>query len=114
MRTFKFEKEQDNRWYIVLPEWEGDKEELEMVCGADLMLDIIAQGQNSTKLTISENKLKNPTFTLILNREEAGGGWYNLKSKSYEFEVWFCHVTKFVFDGRLPKIIYCKLWNENI
>jgi hypothetical protein len=40
MKTFKFEKEKDNRWYIILPEWTGEKEELEMVCGADSMLDI--------------------------------------------------------------------------
>ncbi|MCB9019286.1 MAG: hypothetical protein H6546_03060 [Chitinophagales bacterium] len=107
MRTFKFEKEQDNRWYVVLPEWEGDKDELEMVCGADVMLDIVAQGEWHTYLTISDKEFDNPRFTLKFNREEAGGGWYDLKSDMHEFEVWLCHVTKFVFDGRLPKILYC-------
>lgn len=107
MRTFKFEKEQDNRWYVVLPEWEGDKEYLEMVCGADVMLDIVAQGEWHTYLTISDKKFDNPRFTLTFNRDEADGGWYNLKSDMHEFEVWLCHVTKFVFDGSLPKILYC-------
>lgn len=107
MRTFKFEKEQDNRWYVVLPEWEGDKEELEMVCGADVMLDIVAQGEWHTYLTISEKEFDNPRFTLTFNRDEADGGLYNLKSDMHEFEIWLCHVTKFVFDGRLPKILYC-------
>ena len=107
MREFKFEKEQDGRWYIVLPEWEGDRAELEMVCGADVMLDIVAQGDQQTRLTISETQFENPNFILTFNREEGGGGWYDLKSDIHEFEVWLCHVTKFVFDGRLPKILYC-------
>lgn len=107
MRTFRFEKEYDNKWYVVLPEWKGDKEELEMVCGADMMLDIVAQGESHTYLAISDKEFENPTFTLTLDREEADGGWYNLKSDMHEFEVWLCHVTKFVFNGHLPKVIYC-------
>lgn len=27
----------DGRWYIVLPEWTGNKEDLEMVLGADIL-----------------------------------------------------------------------------
>jgi len=33
---------ENKRWFIDYPEWKGDKWELEMVCGADTMLDIIA------------------------------------------------------------------------
>lgn len=107
MRNFKFEKESDNRWYIVLPEWKGDKEELEMVCGADTMLDIVAQGEDHVYLTISDKEFDNPRFILTFNRGESEGGWYDLKSDLHEFEVWLCHVTKFVFNGELPKILYC-------
>ncbi len=45
-----FEKEENNNWYVVLPEWEGSKEELQMVSGADTMLDIIAQGNTTVIL----------------------------------------------------------------
>ena len=34
-----FVKEKSGRWYIDLPEWEGAHANLEMVAGADLLLD---------------------------------------------------------------------------
>ena len=105
MRNFKFQLE-DNRWYVVLPEWEGIKDELEMVCGADTMLDIVAQGESTAYLTISETPIENQRFVLHYKEEEADGGLYLLTSEMYEFEVWLCHVTKFVF-GYLPKTLYC-------
>jgi hypothetical protein len=30
-RMFKFYKESTGRWYVDLPEWEGEKAEIEMV-----------------------------------------------------------------------------------
>lgn len=107
MKTFKFEREEDNKWYIVLPEWKGAKEELEMVLGADTMLDIISQGENSCYLTISKKSFEDHQYLLTFVREEAGGGWYNLTGAFFNFEVWLCHVTKFVF-GYLPEKIYLK------
>lgn len=107
MKTFKFEKEQDNKWYVVLPEWTGCKEELEMVRGADTMLDILAQGESETSLIISEDYFENSSFTLTFDKEEDEGGWYRLKGKLFEFDVWLCHVTKFVFGGYLPDKLYC-------
>lgn len=107
MRHFKFNREPDNKWYIDLPEWEGAHSELEMVCGADTMLDILAQGENSVYMTISETEFEGMDFTLSYIKDEAEGGWYKLKSDMHEFEVWLCHVTKFVF-GYLPEILYCK------
>lgn len=106
MRYFKFKKETDNRWYVVLPDWSGEKSELEMVCGADTMLDIVAQGEDEAYLSISEEIIDNPKFMLHFKKEEGGGAWYDLKSDMHEFEVWLCHVTKFVY-GNMPKILYC-------
>src|ERR1041385_9193711 len=51
-RRFKFYRE-INDWFVDLPEWEGDKTDLQMVAGADSMLDIISQGEDSVWLTIS-------------------------------------------------------------
>jgi hypothetical protein len=107
MKTFKFEKEKDNRWYIILPEWTGEKEELEMVCGADSMLDILAQGDYYVYVTISDKEFTGYNFILTLYKEDGGGGWYTLKGNIYEFDLWLCHVTKFIFDGSLPKVLYC-------
>jgi hypothetical protein len=43
MRTIRFYKEPDSTWFADIPEWEGEKWELEMVMGADMMLEILAQ-----------------------------------------------------------------------
>jgi hypothetical protein len=106
MRNFKFEKE-ENRWYVVLPEWEKEKSELEMVMGADTMLDIVSQGESVAYLSISKDIIPDPKFILTLEREEYGGGTYKLKSDMYEFDVWLCHVIKFIY-GKLPDKLYCK------
>ncbi len=107
MKHFKFSKEHDNRWYIVLPEWTGDKADLEMVCGADLMLDIVAQGELEVELSISEKPFETHTLELHFIREENDGAWYNLKSEFHNFEVWLCFVTKFIY-GKMPQTLYCK------
>ena len=106
MKTFTFKKESDNRWYIILPSWTGDKSDLEMVCGADTMLDIMSQGDNTVYMTMNTVPYHEHNFTLTHRIDFDGGAWYDLKSDMHEFEVWLCHVTKFVF-GELPKTIYC-------
>lgn len=105
IKTFKFEKESNGKWYVVLPEWEGDKEELEMVCGADTFLDILSQGESEVSLDISLTKPSEFMYELIFKEESGGGGWYELKSDMFNFDIWLCHVTKFVF-GYLPVKIY--------
>jgi len=106
MREFKFEKEEYNKWFVILPEWKGEKSELEMVCGADTMLDILSQGDSEVYITISESEMENTKFTLTFQKEEADGGLYIMKSDMHEFEVWLCHVVKFIY-GYLPEILYC-------
>lgn len=108
MKYFKFTKEEDNKWYIVLPEWDGDKSDLEMVCGADTMLDIISQGELVVHLSIDTMPFNESRITLTISHEDGGGGWYNLSSGLYDFEfdVWLCKVTKFIY-GYMPKKLYC-------
>lgn len=36
-----FEKWEDGRWFVVMPEYDGDQEDLEMVDGADDLLDFL-------------------------------------------------------------------------
>ena len=35
-----FEKWEDGRWFVVLPDYDGPQEDLEMVDGADKFLDV--------------------------------------------------------------------------
>jgi hypothetical protein len=105
MIRLKFLKEDDNKWYVVLPEWDGSKEDLEMVLGADMMLDIFAQGEFEVDLVISTDNFEGSQTVLTFNRNEDGGAWYDAKTMYSKFEVWLCKVTKFIF-GELPKTIY--------
>lgn len=107
MKSFKFYKESNNRWFIDLPDWKGEKDELEMVMGADTMLDILSQGDDIVFLTMSTEPFDNYSYLLKLKEEVYEGGLYDLISNNFNFEVWICSVTKFVF-GYFPENIYLK------
>lgn len=108
MGIFNFYKDIDNKWYIDYPEWKGEKWELEMVSGADTLLDILSQEDNKVTIKMSLEEIKDPLFILNFIKEESNGGWYKISNYYIEFEIWLCHVTKFVF-GNLPQNIYCKV-----
>lgn len=105
---YKFYKEETGRWYVDLPEWEGEKAALEMVMGADVMLDIFAQGEGEVKLFLSEKPDTYLPYDLRYIREtpEYGeGALYEIEMIGKFMEVWLCDVTKFVFN-KFPLNIY--------
>ncbi len=110
MKTYRFYKEIGNRWYVDLPEWPGEKSDLEMVLGADLMLEIISQGEAEVKLTLSDQpvNLSSKLEFIRLSPELGEGAYYKLSEWSgirYDLDVWLCDVTKWVF-GDFPKAIW--------
>lgn len=116
MRNFKFYKEETGRWYVDLPEWEGERAELEMVMGADSFLEILSQGENEVYVTLSDTEFPNAERLRLLDLgriegiELGSGAWYSLTSYKdipYDIEMWLCDVTNFVFGG-FPKVIYFK------
>lgn len=111
IRHLNFYKTESLEWYVNLPEWKGDIAELQMVAGADVMLDIYAQGENIIRLTLSDSNIGDnfDKLTLISDDLEAGATYKvnSILGITYEFEIWLCDVTKFVF-GKFPKIIYIK------
>lgn len=97
-------------WYADIPEWEGPKSDLEMVMGADKMLEIMTQGETEITLSFSTSKPDIPVSTLSLVKlgDSEGGGYYNFdtfQGIEYEMSVWLCDVTKFVF-GDIPDYLY--------
>lgn len=102
MRQFRFYKETDNRWYIDLPEWKGAKADLEMVSGADRMLEYMAEGESEVEVYISEEHFAGAYFLDLLDEYPPGAGAdYILRMyKGIEFnlQMWLCDVTKFVFN----------------
>ena len=110
IKTFKFEKNKKGEWYIVLPEWKGPKADLQMVSGADSMLEYMAEGEGQVWLVLSEQEFENADKLefLRLATEIENGAFYKLdKYRGIEIglEMWLCDVTKFVF-GEFPKYIF--------
>jgi hypothetical protein len=111
MKNYTFNKEQ-GRWYIVLPTWTGTKAELQMVAGADTLLDHLSNNGDTVDVTISTDNLllsKETGFQTLkrIIQTPPNGCMYHLGMKP----VWLCDVTKFVFDGEFPKRIHFKVNN---
>jgi len=110
MREFRFYKESTNRWYVDLPEWNGPKADLEMIDGADSMLEYMAEGSGEVRAIMSTQKVDN-VYHLIFIREppEIGEGAQYLLEEylglTIYLRVWLCDVTKFVF-GEFPENIW--------
>jgi len=104
-----FEK-QNNRWYIVLPHWPGTHDNLQMVGGADKLLEYYSQGKDHVSLDVSTKSEDNETCDLSLfsfdNVDDGDGMTYILPSNhpSGLDSIWLCPVTCFVF-GQFPQFI---------
>lgn len=107
----KFIKELNGEWFVDLPSWEGERWELEMVAGADDMLNILSEGLDEIELYLStEGTLSN--FQGVLELEEQphfieNGAFYTFTSTDglFSMKIWLCHVAHFVFN-EYPKQIF--------
>lgn len=109
-RKFRFNKEADNRWYVELPEWEGNKADLEMVAGADTMLEYMAEGNDHVNLYISEEEFEGADrLEMTRVATELGNGAYykfdKFRGIEIGLEIWLCDVTKFIFNC-FPKTLF--------
>lgn len=108
-------------WYIDLPEYlsqGGNKGDLEMVSGADTMLDIIAGEMSEVTLLIDTEPFEGADELLLTELCDPilGGGYYHIKqfeNKEVNKDLWLCDVTRFVF-GDIPKKIYVKKVNTEV
>lgn len=110
MREFRFYKESTHQWYVDLPEWEGPKEALEMVFGADSMLEYMAEGSGEVRVIVSTQEVDNAYHLRFIGEtpEMGEGAQYHLDEYlglTIDLSVWLCDVTKFVF-GEFPKDIW--------
>ncbi len=115
MKQLRFYKESDNRWYLDLPEWVGSKAELEMVAGADSMLEYMAEGEGQVWIIMSIDKFGNSDKLerIRLGTEIESGAFYKLdqyRGIEINLEMWLCDVTKFVF-GDFPNTIFLSATN---
>ena len=108
--VFDFERWEDGRWFVILPEWYGDQEDLEMVEGADKMLDALTTDGMYSSLDISmDDPEEEDYFTLDIEAHDEDGAFYNvIGCDKFEGTIWFCNVMHFVF-GDHPDRLFCKV-----
>lgn len=115
MNNLRFYKDSNNEWYADVPGWTGTYAQLQMVSGADTLLDLMANGRNEVLITFSETDFENaeclePDHLAIRNLilDSDSGANYILNSYDgidMDLKVWLCNVTEFVF-GYFPERIF--------
>lgn len=106
-----FYKDEDYRWYVDLPDTPFSKEELEMVEGADMLLDVIAQGEYFVTATINDKDDEiTPYKTALLKiHENEFGATYAVDAicgiEYPHLTVWLCPVTLYLFSS-YPNNLY--------
>jgi hypothetical protein len=114
MQTHIFINEKTG-WYIDLPEYidqGGSKADLQMVEGADTMLDIMANGNAEVSIVLDTKPFDGADELTLLELcdPEIGGGFYLMhtyKGKEIMHRMWLCGVALFVF-GFMPEKIFIK------
>lgn len=109
-QTFRFYKTADGNWYIDLPEWGGAIDDLQMVEGADTMLDKVSGYTNECYLEMSDEPFEAADRIKLVEdlTHSVGGGNYLMetyKGEEVNHAMWLCQVTVDVFHA-LPKAIY--------
>lgn len=116
MKTLRFYKIEENKWYVDLPNWTGSITDLEMVEGADIMLDMYSNGGDNIFMTFSETEYGNSDKLVFIRKadELENGAFYTLKTfrgKEINLQIWLCDVTLFVFND-FPKVLYISCKNK--
>lgn len=114
MKAYKFIKSGQD-WYIDLPEFiqqGGSVGDLQMVDGADKMLDMMAENESSVIVFVSKEQFDGADVLTLTEKCDPyiGGGYYLMKryeGKEINRTMWLCQVTEFIF-GDIPLYIFVK------
>lgn len=94
-----------NRWFINIP-YNGDVNDLQMVDGADKLLDEIAEGRRIVRIIATIfNNISEPDYILEKIKEDNMGGTYTITGVTNVKQLWLCNVTKLIFQN-FPNQIY--------
>ena len=110
IKAINFYKELSGRWYVDLPDYPGPKGDLQMVAGADKMLDVIAKDASECTLLASDEEFQGAEVLRLVTGYNEQHGDYLLEEyhgEKINHKMWLCPVISYVF-GRLPQVIYFK------
>ena len=105
IRNLRFVKESAG-WFIDLPDWTGSHDELQMIAGADKLLEFAAQGRNEVNVRLLRKNTTEPVKIALARRQYSHGGaiydvigYTGAKFTSKVLpvdEIWICSVTRYV------------------
>ena len=99
------EKWEDGRWYVVLPDYDGPQEDLEMVDGADEFLDVLTTDGLYVTLDVRLEGNKYMHCLKLVKHDEIGGTYEVTDHGCFDKDVWLCNVVHYLF-GEHPEEIY--------
>ena len=102
---------ENRRWFIDLPEWSGSKADLEMVCGADDLLDIFSNGKDKVSILLETEPTKDYHRADLVELHEIEGATYNIfniDNRVIDLNFWLCNVTLYVLKS-YPPTLYLKV-----
>ncbi len=103
-----FEKWENGKWFVVLPEYDGDQEDLEMIDGADILLDFLSTDALYVTVEVSLEEKKDYSMLELIAHDEIGGTYIVNNLQDFDKDVWLCNVVHYIF-GEHPKTIYFKV-----
>ena len=114
--TVSFTKEANHRWYVDFPGWPLSHDNLEMVAGADDLLDLLNDGSNHVTLQVSTNEGEHDLKLEKVHSALVRGAFYTLATPLEGWgtpnalrkkQLWLCPVTLCVL-GQYPKRLYVR------
>lgn len=107
--TVSFTKESNGRWYVDFPNWPLSHANLEMVAGADDLLNLLNKGTDHVQVEVTLNQENGIHLTKVHSALTKGAfytvdgiqGWENPNAIRRK-QLWLCPVTLTVL-GHYPK-----------
>jgi hypothetical protein len=114
MNTYTFVKK-DGRWHVDAPTYlqqGGNTDDLAMTYGADAMLNLMSNGNDSVTLTLNTEPFDNADVLELVQtcKPFMEGGYYSMNKHNgapINYNMWLHDVTRFVF-GDTPDKIYIR------
>ena len=106
--NISFTKEKNGRWYVDFPGWPLSHDNLEMVAGAEDLLDYVSMGHHHISIRVKASDKNISTSGIKLTKDYSRltrGSFYNVENGGRTKRLWLCPVTLCVL-GHYPKYIY--------
>ena len=94
------------RWFVDIP-WDGDVADLQIVVGANLLLDSLCNGNLRISIEVSTDPIKDYIYLNKISEDEFGATYW-INTPNFSGEIWLSPVTLAIFPD-YPKDLYMKV-----